>query len=159
MRRLFIAIELPDAILDSLEKKTRELKKHVSGRYTTKDKFHITILFLGDPKNSDEDVINAVRSVPIDKEITLSGLGMFRGGRERILFAAVQTDLSDIYRELCDKLGIRTQEEFKPHITLCRTPSHLDLGELEKVTRIKESFYAAKLSLFSSDMRIYTRLY
>ncbi|MCL5009937.1 MAG: RNA 2',3'-cyclic phosphodiesterase [Candidatus Parvarchaeota archaeon] len=156
MRRLFIAIELPDKIKEYLSDIIEDLKKEVDGRFISKDKLHITILFLGDSKLSDEEILKRISSVRFHKEIVLTGLGIFRRARGNVIFIGIEPDLYDVYTAICSRLGIKADKSFSPHITLCRTEKDLDKLS-EDVKDYK--FYAEKLSLFNSDMKTYTRIY
>ncbi len=161
MRRLFIAIELPPEILNKIAASVTKIKPKVNGAFVRKEKLHITLLFIGDPKLSDEDIINVVKEQSIDRDIEISGLDAFPSwGKPRLLFIDVKTNLSDVYRGLCKKLNVREETSFRPHITLCRIKGDM-AAKFEIQTRfdVDEKFRAKKLSLFDSNFESYKKLY
>ena len=55
MTRAFVAVRLPEAVLDAVVRATSEL--WVPGRSTTRDQWHLTLQFLGD--DADVDAVSA----------------------------------------------------------------------------------------------------
>ncbi len=161
MRRLFIAIELKPEISNEIWTSISKIKAKVNGAFVEKEKLHITLLFLGDPKLSNGDIINAVKSQTIDRDIEISGLDAFPSwAGPRLLFIDIKTNLSDVYRELCQKLGVKEERSFRPHITICRIKGNMaSKMELQTSFYVDERFRVKKLSLFDSDFRNYHQLY
>jgi 2'-5' RNA ligase len=161
MRRLFIAIDIPEDVKNRLDLLISGLKSYVSGRFVSREKFHVTILFLGDPPVSDEEIIKIVKEQKLDTDINLSSFGAFPNLKKpRVLFIEVKTDLRFLYAELIEKLKIKLSGEFHPHLTVCRLyEKGLKKGDIAMLPNVNETFRADKLSLFNSDIKNYYRLY
>ncbi len=157
MRRLFIAIELPADVASKIDMFARKLSEKLYVRSVPKEKLHITMVFLGDPKTDDSDIISAVKRQKVGRRIELDGLGAFPSfERPHVLFIGVKTDLSDVY----SGLGFLSDKPFVPHITICRFNGSIEPSLKERLehTDFKAEFYADGLSLFNSDIKTYTRL-
>jgi 2'-5' RNA ligase len=139
--RLFVAIDIPDAVRDALTAVGRQLRQLCpNARWVRLEGAHLTLKFIGEtPPDRAERVrstLSAVRPCgPI--ELQFAGLGFFPGpGRPRVLWAGVR--VSTALRELdasietqLESLGIpRETREFSPHITLARFDSPKGLEPL-----------------------------
>ncbi len=160
MRRLFIAIEIPDEIKKSIATAVDEIKKDVAGTFVSPEKLHISILFLGSPKQTDEEITEALKAIEFDREVEIGGLGAFPSTKNpRTLFMKVHTDLQDVHKLLMKKIGLPARDEpFIPHITICRmkeTPTK----EIDDSIFGMMKFRAKKLTLFDSDFKNYRRVY
>jgi 2'-5' RNA ligase len=137
MARLFVAIELPAAVLDRAEAEVRRLSEAGADvRWTPREQIHVTLLFLGEVPEErvagidDLVVTTASRAAPILLEAR--GLGAFPGGRApRVVWMGVQ-GVSDEHRDALFRLrgalqrGARElgcdadRDDFHPHATLGR---------------------------------------
>lgn len=161
MRRLFISIELPGYVLDELEHYINSIKNSVNGRFISRGKLHVTVLFLGNPKMSDEEIKEIVTNESVNLHIELGDLGVFPSeAKPRVLFIRVKTDLDSIYRDLCQKFSIKPELNFVPHITICRLNTRSDLPEsLKNLPHTKNlEFSTDHMSLFNSDMKSYYKI-
>jgi RNA 2',3'-cyclic 3'-phosphodiesterase len=131
MPRLFIAIDIPDAIKAQLITLRTDLP---SAKWVEKDSIHLTLRFIGDADAKQTQAIKAalsnVKATPF--EFTLAGAGRFPPGTNkppRVLWVKVQAPptlgklANDIERMLAT-LGFAPEERgFSPHITLARFKS------------------------------------
>jgi len=160
MRRLFVAIEIPDTIREKISDSISNLKKTVDGNFVDKDKLHVTILFIGESILSTEEISKIVREEKIKARIELTGFGEFPDAkRPRVLFIDVKTELRGTYLSLCKKLDIKAENDFHLHITVCRIKSSKpDIDRINASIKINESFEAENLSLFDSDFKSYYKI-
>lgn len=121
--RLFIAINLSDQMKDSLcAVQDRFRKGRVSGNYTPRENFHLTLAFIGEYNDPDRilDLIAGVEFDPFD--ITLDRLGAF----DDLWWAGIAPCASlDSYvrrlrRALADGGIPFDRKRFSPHVTLIR---------------------------------------
>ena len=129
--RLFIAINFTNEIKDQLNKLAFELKKNtLSGRFTLRDNFHLTLVFIGETKDMEraieamEESIKKLRFSPFT--ISMEGLGKFKGRDKDIYWVGIKDNpfLNKLNETLTLELrksefNIKEQE-FKPHLTLGR---------------------------------------
>ena len=66
MTRAFVAVRLPDAVLDAVAHRLAELS--VPGRRTTRDQWHLTLQFLGDDADVDA-VVAALDGLDVPRRI------------------------------------------------------------------------------------------
>jgi 2'-5' RNA ligase len=169
MRRLFIAINIPEDIKDRIAKKNNDLEAILpSARYTGREKWHLTVVFLG--WQPDEAIIPIIESMNAAArefsapEIVLSDIsygpmeGMARmvwlnGSKETSeTVSPLKTFLED---ELIKK-GVRFKLEnrkFNAHVTLNRFSniSKKDRPELGKeFENLNWIFEARSLDLMES---------
>lgn len=133
--RCFIAIEIPEKILDEVVKLSGKLAKSIaddSARWCNREQLHITLKFLG---NVDALKIDALKSA-IQRtcsgfnqfQLTLGGIGCFPDiQKPRVIWLGIGGDLK-VLNELQAAIDIETadfgdhqeEREFKPHLTLAR---------------------------------------
>ena len=129
--RLFVAAELPDAMLDALAQTSALLREAVPGRYVGPDLFHVTLAFLGEvPGAQVGDVCQAVCEATAGTEAfstTLGALGTFGRARSAVLwqgFASGRDEwnaLAASVRAELRRAGFSLDEKsFLPHVTLMR---------------------------------------
>ena len=133
MTRAFVAVSLPDAVLDAVAARAAEVT--MAGRPTTRDQWHVTLQFLGN--RADIDAVTAVLAgldVP-GGTARVGGAGAFpRAARGSVLWlglvegAPVLQRLADAVMRRTEPLGHeRETRAYHPHITLarCRAPTDL----------------------------------
>jgi 2'-5' RNA ligase len=127
--RLFVAVDLPDAVKNQLERLRADIPGAV---WVKRQALHLTLQFLGDgiPEERLPEIIGALQAVdtaPFD--LTLKGVGRFPPGDRkppRVLWVGVTgaPPLNDLYRQVTGsltRLGFAPDERgFSPHITLAR---------------------------------------
>src|SRR5690554_3003339 len=127
MRRLFIALSLPDEVRERLS----SLGGGVPGaRWVAPENLHLTLRFLGEVDNGlardIDDALHQVDAPPF--ELILSGLGAFTEGKRTItaLWAGIETnDALARLQAKVEQAAIRAglppeRRKFKPHVTLAR---------------------------------------
>lgn len=126
MHRLFIAIDLPEDINNSLTAISFGLP---GARWVAREQIHLTLRFIGEVDGSMfQDILHGLAGIlgnPL--RLTIRGLGFFPPrGRPRVLWAGLEPsdDLcilkGKIDRRLAE-LGLAPEgRKFSPHITLAR---------------------------------------
>jgi 2'-5' RNA ligase len=153
MLRLFVAIDVPDAIKSQLT----GWRMSMSGaRWVQFDQMHLTLAFLGEhPMSVYDEVCQSLEDVefsPFDLEFQKVG---FFGSKKvpRTLWADVcsSAELIGLQNKVCKRmqeLGIKVEaRKFRPHLTLAR----LNGASYEDVGRFLEAGCLAKSDSFSVD--------
>jgi len=128
--RLFIAINFNNSTRDSLLALRDELRSSAEcGSFTLPENLHITLAFLGEctakQTSAAKAVMDSLSFKPLD--VRIERVGRFGSNQGEALWwagAGVSDALSDLHRELTDKLiaagfSLDTRK-FSPHITLGR---------------------------------------
>jgi 2'-5' RNA ligase len=127
--RAFVAIEVPVAELKGIDEVLNALGSITGLKCVERQNIHITVRFLGDVS---EPLLASIESAIADAlqganefSIQVSGLGAFPSDRDiRVVWAkAVSQELEGIALKInssIDKLGIKADKPFTPHITLAR---------------------------------------
>jgi len=163
MIRTFAAISLPDAVSAALERIQGALPVP---RIVPHENLHATLVFLGDLDSPALDEIHLayaqIREAAF--ELALDGVGMFGGGKPRLVYAGVAENAS--LRHLQAKLeqaarnvGVAVERRrFTPHVTLARpNAARIDRDRLERAVAAASGFRTApfpveSFSLFRSDL-------
>ncbi len=177
MIRLFIALEIPDDVIDViLDEKNKLLGKERKIRWESRDKLHITLKFLGDTnegligniEQAIEDIVKNTTSFQME----LGKFGMFRkNGEPKILWAGMKEckELERIVNEIGDsfsKFGYSNEKRtFKPHITLLRFRGHESIDKILELLEVKlpeKQYFAKYITLYKSELKkggsIYTAI-
>lgn len=162
MRRLFIALDIPQDGRELLGGISDEISRSINGNFVGRDKMHVTVRFLGNPDASNARIIDAVKKVneAFRREIDVKGVDAFySGGRPSILFFGVFTDLSGVDSQISSLLGLEEDRRFHPHITVCRLRGNADVeGIKRRYKNFSVSFISNGLTLFDSNFKSYTRV-
>jgi len=163
--RLFVALDLPEAVRQAFRELISQLKKSSpNARWVRPEGIHVTLKFIGhtDERNL-ESICAALAPIrsgqPVEMEFR--GLGFFpHERRPRVLWCAVGASANlarltaDIGRAL-EPLGMAAESrEYVPHLTLARLePERISPAELQKLERAAEeaagsSFGSARESEF-----------
>lgn len=133
--RLFIAVKVPEEILNNISKTQLEFKALNTGKikWVKPSAMHITLKFLGEVEEDKlERVINALESVEFNSaKIVINKLGVFpKINRARVLWAGVSGErtkngsleiLADKVNTVLESLGFeKDKRRFKAHLTLAR---------------------------------------
>ena len=158
--RLFVAAELPDAMMEALGETSALLRDHVSGRYVAPDSFHLTLAFLGEvPVARVDDACAALDEAcalqpPI--AVAFGPLGSFGRAHKATLwqgFARGVDELGglagDVRESLADHGLVYDSTAFAPHVTLMR---RADLTGGLLPTPVVERGVIDTVTLFSSDL-------
>ncbi|MDP2674979.1 MAG: RNA 2',3'-cyclic phosphodiesterase [Dehalococcoidia bacterium] len=181
--RLFVAIDLPEDVRESLGRLQTDLRRHdLAGlRWTRPEGVHLTLKFLGEMPATSLDAIEgalarAVRGVPSFR-LALGAPGTFGDRRgPRVLWVDVEGELQPlqqlqaaIERELAAAGFAPEERGFSPHLTLARVPQPPRPGLAERVARAlaavaapRGEFEATELVLMRSSLQtggaVYSRV-
>jgi 2'-5' RNA ligase len=170
--RLFIAIDLPDPILDGLDLLFRAVPV---GRPCSREQLHLTLFFLGDvPEKDCPPLIEALRSVKIPAfALRMEGVGCFPSPhRPRILWAGLSfpAGLHQLKKQIDSALlplGFAPEKRpFHPHLTLARIKNPRVTGIAGFLERhrefLSEEFPVNNFYLYSSKLAprgaVYTKV-
>ena len=146
MIRTFIALKLPQDILDRLGAIAQEQQRAPggsAGQWVTPDKIHLTLKFLGDvPEQRIPTILSAVSNAcnplpPFD--IRLAGLGCFPNARKpRVVWVGIDErtgQLHTLYRRIEEAMaacGFEAEKRpFRPHLTLARVAQRASRQQAE----------------------------
>ncbi|WP_457645201.1 RNA 2',3'-cyclic phosphodiesterase [Profundibacter sp.] len=133
--RIFIALDLPDPLLDQLTALQAGLPAGASSKRET---LHLTLAFAGDhPQERVEalhDELSLINAPAFD--VQLSGLGTFGKSSPTLLYAGVEDNpaLEGLQRKVVSAIrrtGLPApKDRFHPHVTLARFHRAVDAREL-----------------------------
>jgi 2'-5' RNA ligase len=136
--RLFVAIELDRGVIDAaaaavqaLRRRALELAPRARLTWTSPDRMHVTLAFLGSVDAATADAAVDRFRAPIDRapfQMTVEGLGAFpAAGPPRVIWAAVdkgREDVGAVQQAAAARLaGLNIERDdrpFHPHVTLAR---------------------------------------
>jgi len=168
--RLFVALSIPAAAARQLQDLPR---KGIDANWTPSGDLHITLRFLGEVVESRlPEITEALERVRRPAfHVEMQGLGAFDGGRQSVLFAAVQSTrkliaLAGDINEVLARLGFEMpRKPFMPHVTLARLKDRrgLDAYVGRHGKQLQTSWQAASFGLYLSadpdeNRRRYTQL-
>jgi RNA 2',3'-cyclic 3'-phosphodiesterase len=138
MIRAFVALPLPDPVLDALVAAQAGLP---AGRPLPRENMHLTLAFLGEhPMPVVEDVHHALGTIRAPAfDITLAGLGLFGADRPRVLHAGIAPDpgLKHLRAKVLQAgrdAGLEfDRARFHPHVTLARFGHGLTPDEVARL--------------------------
>ena len=139
--RLFVALDIPEIVRESLAKLARQLRDTCPGaRWVRIEGAHVTLKFIEEtPPDRAELIRSALRHMPASGPIELhfAGLGFFPDlRRPRVFWAGIEAGaslraLAASIETRLEPLGIpREPRDFHPHITLARFDSPKGLEPL-----------------------------
>jgi 2'-5' RNA ligase len=149
--RLFVALDIPDAVRRALRELMARLKPECSdARWIRPEGIHITLKFLGE---SDEWKLDSIKSAlsPLHSdrplELDFRSIGFFPNEfHPRVIWCGVKASsnltqlASDVDRAL-QPLGFPAESRaFTPHLTLARFDSHKGLDTLVRATNDLKSY-------------------
>jgi 2'-5' RNA ligase len=141
MNRLFVAIDLPDAVKDAVD---AIVSRTLAGaRWVPREQLHLTMRFIGDADEqmfqSIKEGLGSIRGTPFS--LTLKGVGHFPRGREpRVLWVGMEESayLHELHKKIeqsiCNAGAAADERRFSPHITIAR----LRATPLAKVASLEE---------------------
>lgn len=183
--RAFIAIELPQYLLDSIEKQTARLVQtlgHEIMRWVPSHNMHLTLKFIGDISTSHVDFLKQLiaqeAAAHQQFDLQIGGLGSFPTSRRpRILWAGLHSppDLASLQKSIemgVSRLGYEKEERpFSPHLTLGRVRQNITQGDMQKIRTALDTIQLGNIGttrvdsihLIKSDLHpsgpIYTKLF
>ena len=175
--RLFISAEIPEEIKENIiEIITEVCEIENSSKWESKNKYHITLKFLGDVEEID---INSI-DFNLEKIITsfnrincsFTKFGIFRKGNiPSVLWLGIKADSS--LEKIAEKinndfvaLGFKKDiRKFQPHLTIKRLKYNERINEIDNLLNSKLpeiNFTIEKISLMKSELlksgSVYTKL-
>jgi len=174
--RAFIAIELPAAILEQIDKIEARLKPHVPPdciRWVKADSIHLTMKFLGQVPSDQLDLIEhslrAAVAAHAPFALEVSGAGCFPNfHRPRVVWIGVQENghrlhtLQRAVENAISPLGYPTeQRDFTPHLTLGRLARDVRQTDQKKIGDVVQaaqvgrlgSWEVTQVALIKSDLK------
>jgi 2'-5' RNA ligase len=166
MARLFISLNLPEGIQDKISALIMEVDpKEKKQKWEPKEKFHLTLKFIGDVENNRisliaEDLRFIENFKAINCETTQFGF-FFKRNQPRILWLGLHTDkiIFNLVEELNSRLEKylipRERKSFTSHITILRVRGNISEGFVERFQNFdvpKIKFRASEISLMKSEL-------
>ncbi|MDQ5823311.1 MAG: RNA 2',3'-cyclic phosphodiesterase [Chloroflexota bacterium] len=177
--RLFVAIELPQNILEVLEgiqTQTRENLGEAASlmRWSRSEGIHVTLQFLGEvPASRIPEITEALQQACAGKApfvLEVGGLGAFPNVRKpRVVWVGLGGDtpaaveLAAAVQEALGALGFKPDKPFSPHMTVGRVREGIGIGRLAPLSRVlsltrtilpeETSFQVSGVSLMQSFMQ------
>lgn len=161
--RLFIALDLPKAIILHIRRLQQALDKG-SARLNLAKSYHLTLKFLGEvDEEKIVDIISCLNSVRFKKfTLTTSDIGVFRDFEHvNVIWLGLKHNdaLSELVREIEKSLRrftFKKEFEFHPHITLARVSYVISKGRmranLESILPKEKKFRVDNFKLFRSTL-------
>jgi len=174
--RVFIAIELPEAIRGELAALEADLQAAGdSVRWVAPESIHLTLKFVGEVSDARmQDIDDAMKGISWKPfRVDVRGIGFFPGPRSpRVLWVGIQAPplaaLSEKIERRMLQLGFESEKRaFRPHITLARAKdTRLDSSLVTAASAHEErefgSFLVDRCFLFQSTPQpsgpVYTKL-
>jgi 2'-5' RNA ligase len=136
MTRAFVAVRLPDVVLDAVSERVADLA--IPGRPTAREQWHLTLQFLGDDVDIDA-VATALEGLDASRgRVRLGRAGAFPDAtRARVLWlgffegAHVLARIASEVAACTAPLGYESEDRaFRPHLTLARCRDATDVGSV-----------------------------
>lgn len=175
--RLFIAIDLPQEILDNLERLLDGLRPTARLKWSPVSNLHITTKFIGHwPDERLQEIEAALGRLPAQSavQIRIRNVGYFPNPRSpRVVWAGIEAGpelaaLAAATETAMAALGIAPENRpFSPHLTLARIKEPVPLQSLrDAIARLPSldfgSFRAERFCLYQSRLNrsgsVYTKL-
>ena len=131
--RLFLTINLNQAIREEVDQSLPLIKQQFKGKFVPKENWHVTMLFLGDVKDQLLPQLEKAMELAIQDVkpfvLYLDGIGAFPSIKKpNILWAGVKGDLEPLqllYEKLLveikkTKIPFDAKPKYTPHLTLAR---------------------------------------
>ncbi len=172
--RSFIAVDLPVALNNALEKASNQLQEELSGgpvRWVPVNNIHLTLKFLGDVSEKNIPVFETILKTEAANhrvfEISVGGFGVFpNAARPRVLWVGVEApdELMSLQRRIdmeTARLGYAPEQRaFNPHLTLGRVSRNATPSQVRKASAVlkkhKIAFLGAArietVTLYRSDL-------
>ena len=157
-QRIFIAINLPLKIKQEFWQIQKKIIK-LPVKLVPVENLHITLIFLGNLWPEEIENLKPIIQ-RVGERYTKFEIKLFKicSEKNRLIWAEgeINHDLQRMQKELSQKLGLKEQRGFRPHITLARGQ-----GKIEQEINLK--FKAQSIDIMKSELRrsgaIYTKLW
>lgn len=166
MLRIFVAVPLPESLLERLGDVQHRLQgkvPHRSVRWVKPEGVHLTLKFLGDTPADEiptiEDALTVVARNAPPFSLTAAGLGCFPSpSRPRVLWVGVDEPtgcLKVLYKaveEAMTSLGYKPERHgFSPHLTLGRVRRGAAQGDLKQIGDAVTGTTVGELTVFRAE--------
>ena len=162
-QRLFVAIDLPDALIADLERICVGLP---GARWTDPEQYHLTLRFIGEVDGLvTDDVVAGLAEIDFEPfELSLKGFGHFPPrGEPKVLWAGVTPhEPIEPLRRAVDRVvsnaGVEPERrKFSPHVTVARFPYGAPIQRLQRFLAghalyRSEPFRVESFHLYSSQL-------
>jgi RNA 2',3'-cyclic 3'-phosphodiesterase len=149
--RLFVALDLPDAVRRALGELIAQLKpKSRAARWTHPESMHVTLKFLGHTDTYKLDSIRAVLATihsTLPADLHFRGIGFFPNEhRPRVIWSGIEAtpnlfELAAAMEQALEPLGfVRESRPFVPHLTLARLNSSQGVENLVAAAKATKSY-------------------
>lgn len=182
--RVFIAVDLPPAIQESVEKQTAHLRRTLDDdliRWVPAQNMHLTLKFIGNIAASHLDFLKQMLTQSVNSQrqfdLQVGGIGSFPNlKRPRVLWVGIHApaDLTSLQKNVeagAVRLGYEKEERaFSPHLTLGRVRQNVSAADLQRIRSALENTQIGRIGtatieavhLYKSDLHadgsIYTKL-
>lgn len=169
--RLFVALDLPDSILQTLDTLLATLKPAARVQWNSAANLHITTKFIGEfPEARLPELKQALRSISQTNPIPVrvEGFGWFPNPHApRVFWTGVCGPLANLASKTAAAtaaLGVpKETRDFHPHLTLAKIKDRIDLAPLRQAVAQLDSvefgaFEARSQFLYLSKNSVYTKL-
>lgn len=182
--RVFIAVDLPPAIQESVEKQTASLRRTLGDdliRWVPAQNMHLTLKFIGNIAASHLDFLKQMLTQSVNSQrqfdLQIGGIGSFPNlKRPRVLWVGIHApaDLTSLQKNVeagAVRLGYEKEERgFSPHLTLGRVGQNVSAADLQRIRSALENTQIGRIGtatieavhLYKSDLHtdgsIYTKL-
>lgn len=182
--RVFIAVDLPPAIQESVEKQTALLRRTLGDdliRWVPAQNMHLTLKFIGNIAASHLDFLKQMLTQSVNSQrqfdLQVGGIGSFPNlKRPRVLWVGIHApaDLTSLQKNVeagAVRLGYEKEERaFSPHLTLGRVRQNVSAADLQRIRSALENTQIGRIGtatieavhLYKSDLHadgsIYTKL-
>jgi RNA 2',3'-cyclic 3'-phosphodiesterase len=163
--RTFIAIDFPEAILESIEKQTARLR-HALGdehiRWVPVQNMHLTLKFLGNTASNHLDFLKQMLARTADTcppfDLHIGGFGSFPNWkRVRVLWLGIHApaELPSLQKKLEDgatKLGFEKEARaFSAHLTLGRVRQGASPADIQRISAAAGSIQLGNIGVAQVD--------
>jgi RNA 2',3'-cyclic 3'-phosphodiesterase len=162
-RRLFVAIELPEAVRTAIEDLVRPLRSLDGLRWVPLENLHLTLAFLGwvetETIGAIEERLARAAAGAQSFEARLAGAGRFpERGKARVLWvgfddaAGSLTELAGDVQGVLEDLFELEDRPFRPHVTVARARRPVAVTLPPAVPARPQAFAVTAMTLFRSHL-------
>lgn len=158
--RLFIALELPQAIKDYVKTLQKKLQNAAvfTGTYPQPETMHVTLAFLGErTEKAIPDIIKHMQTITQRFEVVLDRVNLDNEIHPHVIWIdVISDDLATIAATMNKALNSKEDRPFKGHITVARMKKYPSVPALKKIvdscTKNPLIFSGTTLTLYASKL-------
>lgn len=152
--RIFIALTFPEDFLNKIEKDIKDIKKKIKGKWIEKEKWHLTLAFLGERSIQEVDLIQKFLLSLKFNQVQLSTFKIDYSlpikNKVRMIWVHFKYDNFNNFQIIFDKFNV---DRFYPHINLIRFEPRV-LSKLPYIRKdLNLNVCPKKLVLFESILK------